>query len=75
MRSTDFPRIKDVGTVTIHGTEWRLQEYYPKPSTMRNYKFITAYNIKQDLKMTFTSEETFETWLGKMQAPQQLQLL
>ena len=45
MRSTHFPMLKDVGTLTIKGTEWRLQEYYPNPS-MQNYKFITAYSIR-----------------------------
>ena len=74
MRSTHFPLLKDVGTLTIKGTEWRLQEYYPNP-TMRNYKFITAYNIRLSKKETFASDEAFEVWLDKMQAPQQMNLL
>lgn len=74
MRSTHFPLLKDVGTLTIKGTEWRLQEYYPNPS-MRNYKFITAYNIRLSKKETFASDEAFELWLDKMQAPQQMSLL
>jgi hypothetical protein len=74
MRSTHFPLLKDVGTLTIKGTEWRLQEYYPNPA-MRNYKFITAYNIRLSKKETFASDEAFEQWLDKMQAPQQMSLL
>jgi hypothetical protein len=73
MRSTDFPRIKDCGTLTIRGTEWRLQEYYPNPA-MRNYKFLTAYSIKLSEKATFASDEAFEAWLEKMQAPVQQHL-
>ena len=74
MRATHFPLLKDVGILTIRGVEWRLQEYYPNPS-MRNYKFITAYNIKHSLKETFASERAFEAWLCKAQAPQQMALL
>jgi len=70
MRSTHFPMLKDVGTLTIKGTEWRLQEYYPNPS-MQNYKFITAYSIRLSEKATFVSDEAFEAWLEQQQAPVQ----
>jgi hypothetical protein len=73
MRNTHFPMLKDVGTLTIKGTEWRLQEYYPNPS-MRNYKFITAYSIKLSEKATFASDKAFEQWLEKMQTPVQQHL-
>mgnify|MGYP003346091811 FL=1 len=73
MRATHFPLLKDVGILTIRGVEWRLQEYYPNPS-MRNYKFITAYNIKRSLKETFATDEAFEAWLERQQAPSQLGL-
>ena len=73
MRSTHFPMLKDVGTLTIKGTEWRLQEYYPNPS-MRNYKFITAYSIKLSKNETFTTDDAFEAWLDKMQTPTQQHL-
>ena len=73
MRSTHFPILKDVGIMTIRGIEWRLQEYIPNP-TMPNYKFLTAYNIKHSLKETFASDEAFESWLERMQAPRQQQL-
>ena len=73
MRSTNFPILKDVGTLTIKGIEWRLQEYIPNPS-MRNYKWLTAYNITHSLKQTFASDEAFEAWLEKEQAPKQLGL-
>ena len=70
MRSTHVPLLKDVGVLTIRGTEWRLQEYYPNPS-MQNYKFITAYSIRLSEKATFASDEAFEQWLDKMQTPTQ----
>lgn len=73
MRSTHFPMLKDVGVLTIRGTEWRLQEYYPNPS-MQNYKFITAYSIRLSEKATFASDEAFEAWLMKMQTPTQQHL-
>jgi len=73
MRSTHFPLLKDVGILTIKGVEWRLQEYYPNPS-MQNYKFLTVYNIKHSLKETFASDEAFEAWLDKVQAPVQQSL-
>ena len=73
MRSTHFPLLKDCGILTIKGVEWRLQEYYPNPS-MRNYKFITAYSIRLSEKATFVSDEAFEQWLDKMQAPKQQHL-
>lgn len=73
MRSKHFPLLKDVGTLTIKGTEWRLQEYIPNPS-MPNYKWLTAYNIKLSKKATFASDEAFEAWLDKMQAPVQQSL-
>lgn len=74
MRSTHFPLLKDCGTLTIKGIEWRLQEYYPNPS-MRNYKFLTVYSIKHSLKETFASDVAFEAWLEKVQAPAQMRLL
>jgi len=73
MRSTHFPLLKDCGILTIRGLEWRLQEYYPNPA-MRNYKFITAYNIKHSLKETFASEQAFEAWLEREHAPKQASL-
>jgi hypothetical protein len=73
MRSTHFPILKDVGTLTIKGTEWRLQEYIPNPK-MPNYKWLTAYSIKLSQKATFASDEAFEAWLDKMQAPKQMSL-
>lgn len=73
MRSTHFPILKDVGTLTIRGVEWRLQEYIPNPK-MRNYKFLTAYNIRHSLKQTFASDEAFEAWLEREQAPVQMPL-
>lgn len=73
MRSTHFPILKDVGTLTIRGVEWRLQEYIPNPK-MRNYKFLTAYNIRHSLKQTFASDEAFEAWLMREQAPVQMPL-
>lgn len=73
MRSTHFPILKDVGIMTIKGMEWRLQEYTPNPK-MPNYKWITAYNIRHSLKETFLSDEAFEAWLDKMQAPAQQHL-
>lgn len=73
MRSTHFPMLKDCGVLTIRGIEWRLQEYYPNPA-MRNYKFLTAYNIRHSLKETFASDDAFEAWLTKMQAPAQQSL-
>ena len=74
MRSTHFPILKDVGTLTIKGVEWRLQEYTPNPK-MRNHKWLTAYSIKHSLKETFASDEAFERWLDKEQAPKQMGLL
>jgi len=41
---------------------------------MRNYKFITAYNIKHSLKETFASEQAFEAWLERENAPKQASL-
>ena len=73
MRSTHFPILKDVGTLTIRGKEWRLQEYIPNPS-MPNYKWLTAYNIRLSLKKTFASDEAFEAWLEQEQAPVQQHL-
>jgi hypothetical protein len=74
MRSTHFPILKDVGTLTIKGVEWRLQEYTPNPK-MRNHKWLTAYNIKHSLKETFASDTAFEAWLEREQAPTQMRLL
>lgn len=73
MRSTHFPLLKDCGVLTIRGIEWRLQEYYPNPA-MKNYKWLTAYNIKHSLKETFASDEAFEAWLDAQQTPKQLPL-
>jgi hypothetical protein len=73
MRSTHFPLLKDCGVLTIRGIEWRLQEYYPNPS-MKNYKWLTAYNIKHSMKQTFASDEAFEAWLEREQAPTQQSL-
>lgn len=73
MRSTHFPLLKDVGTLTIKGTEWRLQEYIPNPN-MPNHKWLTAYSIKLSLKETFLSDEAFEAWLMREQAPVQQSL-
>ena len=73
MRSTQFPILKDVGTLTIRGVEWRLQEYIPNPK-MRNHKWLTAYSIKLSKKETFASDEAFEAWLDMMQAPKQIPL-
>jgi hypothetical protein len=41
---------------------------------MQNYKFITAYSIRLSEKATFASDEAFEAWLDKMQAPKQQHL-
>jgi len=65
--------LKDCGTLTIKGVEWRMQEYYPNP-TMLNYKFLTVYSIKHSKKETFASDEAFEAWLDKVQAPVQQSL-
>ena len=73
MRSTHFPLLKDCGVLTIRGLEWRLQEYIPNPK-MRNHKWLTAYSIKLSKKETFASDEAFEAWLDKMQAPKQQNL-
>lgn len=73
MRSTHFPILKDVGTLTIRGVEWRLQEYIPNPK-MRNHKWLTAYSIKLSKKETFASDEAFEAWLEQEQAPKQMTL-
>jgi len=73
MRSTHFPVLKDVGTLTIKGVEWRLQEYIFNPS-MPNHKLLTAYSIKHSLKETFASDEAFEAWLERKQAPVQQSL-
>jgi hypothetical protein len=74
MRSTHFPILKDVGTLTIKGVEWRLQEYIFNPR-MPNHKLLTAYNIRLSLKETFASDEAFERWLEKEQAPKQMGLI
>lgn len=73
MRSTHFPILKDVGILTIRGIEWRLQEYTPNPK-MPNYKWLTAYNIRLSKKETFASDEAFEAWLEREQAPKQQHL-
>ena len=73
MRSTHFPILKDVGTLTIRGKEWRLQEYIFNPK-MPNHKLLTAYNIRLSLKKTFASDEAFEAWLEQEQAPVQQHL-
>jgi len=73
MRSTHFPVLKDVGTLTIKGVEWRLQEYIPNPN-MPNHKWLTAYSIKLSEKETFASDAAFEKWLDKKQAPVQQSL-
>jgi len=73
MRSTHFPILKDVGTLTIKGVEWRLQEYIPNPK-MPNYKWLTAYSIRLSKKATFASDEAFEAWLEQEQAPKQRSL-
>jgi hypothetical protein len=73
MRSTHFPILKDVGTLTIKGVEWRLQEYIFNPS-MPNHKLLTAYSIRLSEKATFASDEAFEAWLEKKQAPVQQSL-
>jgi hypothetical protein len=73
MRSTHFPVLKDVGTLTIKGVEWRLQEYIFNPS-MPNHKLLTAYSIRLSEKATFASDEAFEAWLEKKQAPVQQSL-
>lgn len=74
MRSTHFPILKDVGTLTIRGVEWRLQEYIFNPK-MPNHKVLTAYNIRLSLKETFASDVAFEAWLEREQAPTQMRLL
>jgi hypothetical protein len=73
MRSTHFPLLKDVGILTIKGVEWRLQEYIFNPR-MPNHKVLTAYNIRLSLKETFASDEAFEAWLEREQAPVQQSL-
>jgi hypothetical protein len=73
MRSTHFPVLKDVGTLTIKGVEWRLQEYIFNPS-MPNHKLLTAYSIRLSEKATFASDEAFEAWLERKQAPVQQSL-
>jgi hypothetical protein len=42
---------------------------------MPNHKLLTAYNIRLSLKETFASDEAFERWLEKEQAPAQMRLL
>lgn len=66
--------IKTLGTLTIHGAQWRIYEFYPQ-APRRDYKFISAVPVERPTcGITFALEIDFERWLDQQQAPRQLGL-
>lgn len=66
------PLFENTGTLRIHGKDYRLDTYYPCGKAKPAYKIFHVWASGESL--TFASEEGFEHWLEKVQAPTQMGL-
>ena len=58
MRSLNFPRIKDVGTVRLGTTDYSLQYYYPNGGSQYIVYVYKRGHLSQR-GMTFTTDAAF----------------
>jgi hypothetical protein len=64
MRSLNFPRIKDVGTVRLGATDYTLQYYYPNGGSQYIVYVYKRGQLSQR-GMTFSTDDAFFAWLEK----------
>lgn len=74
MNRNNRPIYQNTGIFRIHGKEFRLDTYYPLGLARPAYKIFHVWErdaVREGQSFTFASEEGFENWLEKMQAPTQ----
>ena len=77
MNRNTRPVYENTGILAIRGKEYRLDTYYPMGKSRPEYKIFHIWEktaVREGERLTFASEEGFEQWLAKIQAPVQQQL-
>ena len=69
MNHNTRPTYETTGILRIHGQDYHIDTYYPCGKAKPNYKMFHVWASTES--HTFASEEGFERWLEKAQAPRQ----